>query len=128
MDIFSKLAHVGFSPDGKTLLISVEDDTGVRRDLHLKVGLVAALVLELISRMRELSQAQTGRTIEEQPLQLVDASALSFETGVVGLLLQLESDLRFPLAVDRRSLTNLRSALASCDELMARPDNRKPVN
>ena len=105
--------------------LDFEDNEGNEHHIPIQGGAVGALLFALLARLRERSQAHSGRTVEEQPLQLVDASALSFEDRKVGLLIQCESNLRFPFVVNRSSIARLRSALSSCDELM-NPSSSQP--
>ena len=94
---------------------------GVSIVCALKQACLGALILSLLARARQRA-ATLGRHSEEQPLQLLDATALAFEGGQVGLQLALENDLRVSFVLGSQGLANLRSALASLDDISRKPD------
>jgi hypothetical protein len=90
-------------------------------EVRIQGGVLGTLLLALMARLRERGQS-LGRTFEEQPLQLLDATALSLENGTTGLLIQLETDLRFPFALTPQAITNLKHALLEAEKLAASPN------
>lgn len=93
------------------------DEGGTIKEMRIPSASVGAFVLFLMDRARELSQA-AGRYTEEDALQLDAVTAISFEDGSAGLLLQMESNVRFALRLDPTGAAALRLALAECDELL----------
>jgi hypothetical protein len=74
--------------------------------------------------MRERYRSQSSRTIQEQLIALLDATAVSLPDQVgSGLMLQLESDLYFSFFLTKQSITRLQAALLEADKLMASSDH-----
>jgi hypothetical protein len=118
MAVLANLLEHGIDPSKDEIWFDFEDDAGHRHHIPLKGGVGAGLLISLLDLLRQRSLAHSGRQFEEQPLQLDNASAVSFENHKVGLILQLESNLRFPFVLNSGGLARLQSALSSCGDLM----------
>jgi len=97
-------------------------DTRVH-DLLIAGGVLGPTTLKLIQCCQERATA-TGRETSEQPLALSGATAASFESGVAGLILQLDhigGQLRVAVAMDRGAVDRLRHALLEWEKLTASP-------
>src|SRR4051812_28879736 len=88
---FTALISSGFDADANELVLDFAADGDQRYQLRLPAATVAPLILALLDRARALSAA-AGRSTEVLPLQLHDATALSFADGSAGIQVQLESD------------------------------------
>ena len=113
---FANLEGSEFNLSADAIELSFSSDDGAKHQISVSGGCVGALILSLLQRGRERA-GTLGRQSEEQPLRLLDATALNFENGVVGIMLQIESDLRFPFALTPTATANLKAALASAEDI-----------
>ena len=107
-----------FDAASDTIVIECEGADGRRDALGVRGGAIGPLVLHLLNAGRDRA-ARLGRSSEELPLPLLDATALSLADGTAGIHLQVQSNIRFALSLDRPALGALRTALAECDKLLA---------
>ena len=110
--------------DADDVVLRLQAESGHEYDLRLRGSVLGALLLSLMSRMRERYRSQSSRTIQKQLTALLDATAVPLPDQVgSGLVLQLESYLYFSFFLTKQSITRLQAALSEADKLMASSDH-----
>ena len=72
-------------PSRHGLRLTFETAPDQRYEIRVHGGVLGALLITLVERMRELAKLE-GRTTEEQPLELLGAVPASFPDGNLGFV------------------------------------------